>query len=134
MEKAIRNYVTAFALISKVPTDFVFDENKSVKWNREQAEKHNEQYMQANDDWHMEKHNCLEQAENEIIEAMQAEAEYDMTKAEAECIWRHFNEGAISYNDPAALEYELWEMINFASELYFSRIPCEKKSEDNNND
>lgn len=65
-------------LVSK---DHIFNEDKSVKWNREEAERVNNQYQQERNDFHKRKAEAYSAAESATMEYIMQELSVSREKA-----------------------------------------------------
>lgn len=65
----------------------VFDENKSVKWNREQVEIYNKNEGEKYNAALKEKHNCAERLKNDVVEALSAS--YNLSKDAVETAYHY---------------------------------------------
>lgn len=64
-----------------LPVDHVFDEDKSVKWNREEVEKHNKEVVRTSAKIEKEKQAAISVAQDNILEAIQNELGVSFTAA-----------------------------------------------------
>lgn len=121
MEKALQNYIEAVDYKKpserKVSENYVFDENRSVKWNREQVLLHNERCEQAKENWRAERNYLIRKAVDKILEAIQETSDYNMSKEEAKLIWGWFNQNFWS-DDCVSMVYVLYELIELADNLH----------------
>ena len=56
-----------------VSSSYIFDEDKSVKWNREEVERHNQQIKENNQRCAEERYNAFKEAEATAVNYLQAE-------------------------------------------------------------
>lgn len=70
-------------------SDYVFDESKSIKWNREQVELNNKAYDDETDRLIAKKSNAFKEVHNLILERIQYEVDYDISRRQAEVIWNY---------------------------------------------
>lgn len=121
MKEAVKKYnecVNSYApRVKSLPDNYVFDENKSVKWNKEQVKIHNEDCERRLEEWKVEHRKLYKIAVDGLIKAIQEEATYNMTKEEATVIW----EWQHSTGNFDNLESELIDLIELAERLYFAR-------------
>ena len=119
MKEAIKKYnecVNSYTpIVRSLPDNYVFDENKSVKWTKEQVKIHNEDCERRLEEWKVEHRKLYKAAVDGLIKAIQEEATYNMTKEEATVIWEH------STGNVDNLESELIDLIELAERLYFAR-------------
>lgn len=74
--------------IDKYPIDHVFDEDKSVRWNREQVEWHNGKYTEEFEELTAERNAKLEQYETTIIDSIRMYVGKDLiTNEDAKILW-----------------------------------------------
>lgn len=102
--------------IRKVKPDHVFDENKSVKWNREQVEINNAAYRAEVARLNTEKNKAREDIINMIIEKIQSEVGMSLSKWKAKAIWELAYEERHSYDFYVVREY-LFMLIDLAKIL-----------------
>lgn len=85
--KAVYNMPCVPKNIKKVKPDYVFDENKSVKWNREQVEINNATYRAEIARLYAERNKAREDVVNMIVEKIQSEMGTSFSKRKAKAIW-----------------------------------------------
>lgn len=102
--------------IKKVKPDHVFDENKSVKWNREQVEINNAAYRAEVARLNTEKNKARDDVINMIIEKIQSEVGASLSKRKAKAIWELAYEERHSYGFYDVREY-LFKLIDLAKIL-----------------
>ena len=73
--------------IKKVRGDYIFDEEKSVKWNREQIELNNQEYQKEVARLNSAKNKFRDYVNNLIIEKTQNEIGYNISYEKAKAIW-----------------------------------------------
>lgn len=73
--------------LSKVPGNHIFDEDRSVKWNREQVELNNKKYQSEVVRLNIEKNKVRDSIYNLIIEKIQYEVGHKLSRKKAEAIW-----------------------------------------------
>lgn len=71
----------------RVPSNFVFDEDKSVKWNKEQAKKNNDDYDNEVKRLNQEKMKRRDEIYAEIYKAIQEEVGFGISEKKAAKIW-----------------------------------------------
>jgi hypothetical protein len=71
----------------RVPSNFVFDEDKSVKWNKEQAQKNNDDYDNEVKRLNQEKMKRRDEIYAEIYKAIQEEVGFGISEKKAAKIW-----------------------------------------------
>ena len=92
IELALKQLDQAFYVApqAKFASDHVFDENKSVKWNREEAIRHNQENKTAFLSAREMKAKSQDYLEEEIYRYIMDESAYGIhfTRAEAQVIWQ----------------------------------------------
>lgn len=79
--------LTCKSISKKVPRGYVFDENKSVRWNAERVEKHNEEVQKEVSELQRARSLAINQATDAII-ALIVDAFHDeINNKQAEVIW-----------------------------------------------
>jgi len=73
--------------LRKVPNDYIFDEDQSVKWNREQVELNNKKYQSEVARLNTEKNKARDSIRDLIIEKIQHEVGHRLSRKKAEAIW-----------------------------------------------
>lgn len=100
----------------KYPDNYVIDENRSVKWNRDQIKLHNEQWEKERNSI-MEAHLVLmETVLDELYETIQYEVGYDISKDQAITIWNKAYNSGHSYGTYGILT-ELNNLIEFVQDI-----------------
>lgn len=121
MKEAVKKYtqcVNSYApRVKSLPDNYVFDENKSVKWNKEQVKIHNEDCERRLEEWKVEHRKLYKAAVDGLIKTIQEEATYNMTKEEATVIW----EWQSCTGNFDNLEREVLDLIELAERLYSAR-------------
>lgn len=78
----------------RIPSNFVFDEDKSVKWNKEQAQKNNDDYDNEVKRLNQEKMKRRDEIYAEIYKAIQEEVGFGISEKKAAKIWEYaYNRG-----------------------------------------
>lgn len=85
------------ANIHKVRADHVFDEDKSVKWNREQVEDNNRRYLEEVKRLNTEKNRRRDELHERIYKAIQDEVGYGLSRRKATLLWNRAYEDGHSY-------------------------------------
>lgn len=83
--------------IHKVRADHVFDEDKSVKWNREQVEDNNRRYLEEVKRLNTEKNRRRDELHERIYKAIQDEVGYGLSRRKAMLLWNRAYENGHSY-------------------------------------
>lgn len=98
--------------IGKVSADHVFDENQSVKWNREQVNINNTRYLQEVARLNTEKNKARDAIYEDIYRAIQAEVGHNLSRKKAMAIWSYaFDKGhAFGFYDIMANLREVMEL------------------------
>lgn len=73
----------------RVPSNFVFDEDKSVKWNKEQAQKNNDDYDNEVKRLNQEKMKRRDEINAEIYKTIQEEVGFGISEKKAAKIWEY---------------------------------------------
>lgn len=83
--------------IHRVPLNHVFDENKSVKWNKEEATRHNELYQAEVARLNTEKNKRRDAVVSHIVEKIQDEVGHNLSAKKAKAIWDYAYDTSHSY-------------------------------------
>lgn len=83
--------------LQKVPGNHIFDEDQSVKWNREQVELNNKKYQSEVARLNTEKNKARDFVYNLIIEKIQYEVGHRLSRKKAEAIWNRAYEDGHSF-------------------------------------
>lgn len=75
--------------IGKVSADHVFDENQSVKWNREQVNIHNARYLQEVARLNTEKNKARDAIYEDIYRAIRQEVGHNLSRSKAMALWSY---------------------------------------------
>lgn len=102
--------------ISKVSADHVFDENQSVKWNREQVNINNARYLKEVARLNTEKNKCRDAIYEDIYRAIQSEVGHNLSREKAITIWQYAYEHGHSYGFQEIMAY-LREVMELAEKL-----------------
>lgn len=102
--------------VKKVKPDHIFDEDKSVKWNREQVEINNAVYRAEVARLFTEKNKARDDVINMIIEKIQSEVGASLSKQKAKAIWEFAYEERHSYGFYDVHAY-LFKLIDLAKIL-----------------
>lgn len=73
----------------RIPSNFVFDEDKSVKWNKEQAQKNNDDYDNEVKRLNQEKMKRRDEIYEEIYKTIQEEVGFGISEKKAAKIWAY---------------------------------------------
>lgn len=119
--------------LQKVPGNHIFDEDQSVKWNREQVELNNKKYQSEVARLNTEKNKARDSVYNLIIEKIQYEVGHRLSRKKAEAIWNRAYEDGHSfgfYESVAAYQTLLiwrllcWEVISNARVFRDTQRSC----------
>ena len=102
--------------IGKVSADHVFDENQSVKWNREQVNINNARYLQEVARLNTEKNKARDAIYEDIYMAIQAEVGHDLSRKKAMAIWNHAYESGHAFGFQSIMAH-LREVMELAETL-----------------
>lgn len=75
--------------IKKVPENYVFDEDQSVKWNKEQVEINNRKYKEEVARLNTLKNKARDSVHEDIFKNIQREVGQDLSRDKASAIWRY---------------------------------------------
>lgn len=100
----------------KYPDNYIIDENRSVKWNREQVRLRNEQWERERDLLMINYKSRMESVLNELYEIIQHEVGYDISKDQAITIWNKAYGSGHSYGTYGILT-ELNNLIEFVQDI-----------------
>lgn len=67
--------------------DYITDDEKSVKWNREQVEENHKQYDEAVKELNTKKNKCCNEALKDIYAKIQEDVGHNLSEKAAERIW-----------------------------------------------
>lgn len=104
---AVRNgaYKSKLPFPSTPPwdVDHVFDEEQSVRWNREQAKRLNDARKRQRDDWYADQALCDARFRNDLIAAIAYE--YDLNAAQSSVVFdKAYDEGHSAGYEEVCLE------------------------------
>ena len=103
--------------INRYEDGHVFDEEKSVKWNREEVERINKMYAEKEQELKKEKQALLDKAEAETIKYIQ-ECLDNPSKEKAELIWSFiYNEWHSCMSDCIYMISDMTELVNSLDKL-----------------
>ena len=72
---------------TRLSNNFITDEDKSVKWNREQVEENHKQYDDAVKELNTKKNKCCNEAEENIYKVIQDTVGHHISKEAAKSVW-----------------------------------------------
>lgn len=102
--------------LSKVPGNHIFDEDQSVKWNREQVEKNNQRYLDEVARLNTEKNKARDNVLEMIYDKIQYEVGHRISRKKAQAIWSFAYERGHSFGF-TSIQSELSDLINLAITL-----------------
>jgi len=102
--------------LKKVPANHIFDEDKSVKWNREQVERNNAEYQNEVKRLNTEKNKRRDSILTDIYTAIQNEVGHGISLEKAKSLWDYAYEQGHSYGIHDVM-CNLYEIMDLASTL-----------------
>ena len=102
--------------IRKVPQNFIFDENQSVKWNKEQVIANNNAYAEEVARLNTLKNKRRDSIYEDIYFTIQCEVGHDLSREKAILIWNYAYEQGHSYGISQICNY-LEELICLVDRL-----------------
>ena len=102
--------------MSKLRADYIADEEKSVRWNREFVEQENKKYRDEVARLNTMKNKARDSMKEHIYERIQFEVGHQLSRKKAEAILKTAYERCRSYGY-CELESNLYELIELASTL-----------------
>lgn len=102
--------------LKRVPSNYIFDEDKSVKWNKEQVAINNENYQKEVVRLNTEKNKRRDSILEDIYKAIQYEVGHNITRTQAQAVWNYAYEQSHSFGFNAVLNC-LYEIIELAEVL-----------------
>lgn len=75
------------SLLKKVPTNYIFDEDQSVKWNRQKVEENNVAYMKEVARLNTLKNKKRDEILEDIYRTIQFEVGHNLSRKKAICLW-----------------------------------------------
>lgn len=100
----------------KLPKDFITDEDKSVKWNREQVDLNNKKYQDEVSRLITAKNKARDTAKKEIYKKIQDEVEHGISEKAAMKIWDRVYSNSHAYGVMEVLN-ELDDLIDFVKSI-----------------
>lgn len=97
---------------SKVKENHVFDEDKSVKWNREQVIRNNERYEQEVQRLNTEKNKARDAVYEDIYLYIQKQVGHHLSKEKAKQIWNYIYRRANNNIDALLVVQEMSELLH----------------------
>lgn len=99
----------------RVPSNYVFDEDKSGKWNKEQAQKSNDDYDNEVKRLNQEKMKRRDEIYAEIYKAIQEEVGFGISEKKAKKIWWYaYDRGhSAGWNEIIFNLEEIEELVKF---------------------
>lgn len=102
--------------LSKVPGNHIFDEDRSVKWNREQVERNNRQYHDEVARLNTEKNKARDNVLELIYDKIQYEVGHRIYRKKAKAIWSYAYEKGHAFGF-TSIQSELLDIIDLADTL-----------------
>lgn len=103
--------------LQKVPGNHIFDEDQSVKWNREQVENNNQRYRDEVARLNTEKNKARDNVLELIYDKIQYEVGYRISRKKAQAIWIFaYERGHFSFGF-TSIQSELSDLIDLAITL-----------------
>lgn len=98
--------------LKRVPGNYIFDEDKSVKWNKEQVAINNENYRKEVARLNTEKNKRRDSILEDIYKAIQHEVGHSITRKQAQAVWNYAYEQGHSFGFNSILNclYEIMEL------------------------
>lgn len=103
--------------LQKVPGNHIFDEDQSVKWNREQVENNNQRYRDEVARLNTEKNKARDNVLELIYDKIQYEVGYRISRKKAQAIWSFAYERGYSSFGFTSIQSELSDLIDLAITL-----------------
>lgn len=100
----------------KLPKDFITDEDRSVKWNREQVELNNKKYQDEVSRLNTAKNKARDAANKEIYKKIQDEVGHGISEKAAMKIWDRAYSNSHAYGVMEVLN-ELDDLIDFVKSI-----------------
>lgn len=102
--------------IKKVPDNYVYDENRSVKWNKEQVELNNKKYQDELARLNTEKNKARDSVYGLIIKRIQQDVGHGLSYEKAKVLWEYaYKEGhEVGFCE---IRYLLIDLIDIAIRL-----------------
>ena len=104
--------------IDMLSDGYVFDETKSVKWNKEQVELNNKAYNNERIRLITKKSKVIDEVNNLILEKIQYEAGHDISLRQAKVIWDYAYAEGHSAGFHEIYSYII-DLIDFIDEFLF---------------
>ena len=99
--------------LKRVPSNYIFDEDKSVKWNKEQVAINNENYQKEVARLNTEKNKRRDSILEDIYKAIQYEVGHNITRKQAQAVWNYAYEQSYSFRFNSILNclYVIMELV-----------------------
>ena len=104
--------------LKMLSNNYVFDENRSVKWNKAQVELNNKVYYKTKMELVDKKSKALEEVNNLILEKIQYEVGHDISRKQAKVIWDYAYSEGHSAGFSEIYSYII-DLIDFIDEFLF---------------
>lgn len=102
--------------VKKVPAGHIFDENKSVKWNRDEVERNNALYQKEVARLNTEKNKRRDAIYEDIYMAIQNEVGFNISREKAMAIWNCAYSEGHAFGISCIMTY-LYEFMDLAKVL-----------------
>lgn len=102
--------------LQKVPGNHIFDEDQSVKWNREQVELNNKKYQSEVARLNTEKNKARDNVLELIYDKIQYEVGHRISRKKAQAIWSYAYEKGHAFGF-TSIQSELSDIIDLAITL-----------------
>lgn len=102
--------------LSKVSANHIFDEDQSVKWNREQVEVNNKEYQNEVARLNTAKNKARDSVVELILDKIQSEVGHKLSRKKAQAIWSMAYEEGHSFGFYGIINH-LSELIDLADTL-----------------
>lgn len=99
-----------------LPEDYVFDENRSVSWNRLQVDKHNFEYKTRCEKLKSIRSAKIDEWKNAVMSYIQSNSTYPITNSQAQIIYAKAYEDGHAYGLHDVM-INVDELIEFIDEL-----------------
>lgn len=113
-------------ILRKVKADFVYDENQSVKWNREWVENNNLRYQQEVARLNTEKNKRRDAIYEDIYYAIQCEVGHDLSRSKAIALWNYAYAQGHAYGIHSIMSC-LNEIMELADTLLSEEVDNDKR-------
>ena len=109
-------FMSTKPMTEKYPYDYVFDENMSVKWNREQVALRNQEWEEERSSLMLEHKRRMEAILDELYATIQNEVGHNISEKQAVTIWNKAYNSGHCYGTYGVLS-ELDDLIEFVQDI-----------------